>query len=87
MRVRMLTTYAGPSGTAREGEAITLSDAEGTALVDGGYAVALDAPAPAPAPEPEPAAPEPEQLAVVEEATEPAAEQRETAVVKRTRRK
>lgn len=41
MRVRMLTTAAGPGGVYHAGETWDLADAEAMALVRGGYAAAL----------------------------------------------
>jgi len=46
MRIRMKTTAAGPLGSKREGEHYDVDDAEGQALIDGGYAEKVEPPAP-----------------------------------------
>lgn len=42
-RVRMLTTAASPDGVYQRGEFWELGDAQAAALIDGGYAEAVDA--------------------------------------------
>lgn len=39
MKIRMITLSAGPDGARQPGRTYTVSDAEGKALVGGGYAV------------------------------------------------
>lgn len=41
MQVQLKTIYAGPTGVRQPGDTIEVSDAEGQALVDGKYAVAV----------------------------------------------
>jgi hypothetical protein len=38
MRVKMLTTYAGPAGSCAPGKTIDLPEAQAKGLIDGGYA-------------------------------------------------
>ena len=44
MRVKYITRDAGPEGVHEPGDICEVSEAEGRALMEGGYAVALDAP-------------------------------------------
>ena len=44
MRVRLKTLYAGPSGVTHPGQIVDLPAAEAVALLNGGYADAVDAP-------------------------------------------
>ncbi len=44
MRVKYITRDAGPEGVHEPGDICEVSEAEGRALTEGGYAVALDAP-------------------------------------------
>lgn len=44
MKVRLLTTYAGPAGAASRGAVLELSAAEATGLIEGGYAVPAGGP-------------------------------------------
>ena len=46
MIVRMKTTSAGPAGSRYAGKEYPVSAEEGRALVDGGFAVRVDAPEP-----------------------------------------
>lgn len=48
MRVRMLTTAAGPDGTYHVGETWNVPQDDGVGLVVGGYATALDPVVPVP---------------------------------------
>ena len=48
MRIRLNSLYAGPAGIIQPGQEVDMPEAVAAALVNGGYAVALDAP-----PEPE----------------------------------
>jgi hypothetical protein len=57
-RIRMLTLAAGPWGSVQPGTELDLSQAQAEALIEGGYAVAIDAP------------PEAATAALVETATE-----------------
>ena len=41
MQIKMLTRYAGPSGTCKPGEVITLSEKEAKSLISGGYALSV----------------------------------------------
>lgn len=43
MRIRMLTTMAGPEGSARAGQIVEMDDARAVGLLDGGYAEAVKA--------------------------------------------
>lgn len=55
MRVRMLTTAAGPDGVLLAGSTVDLPDDQALSFLRGGYAEAvLTASAPQPTPEPEP---------------------------------
>jgi predicted patatin/cPLA2 family phospholipase len=64
MRVRMLTTAAGPAGVWMAGSIQEVSDEQGRHFVDGGYAEAIPVPpAPRLGPEPEPVAETPEPVA------------------------
>lgn len=54
MRVRMLTTAAGPDGVWMAGATVELTEEQAHSLLGGGYAEAVPA-TPAPTPEPEPA--------------------------------
>lgn len=58
MKIRMLSTAAGPDRTLIEGREYTLDDAEAAGLVEGNYAEQVPEPAPA---EEEPQAAPPEQ--------------------------
>lgn len=42
MRIRMLTLMAGPEGIRSPGSVVELSPADAHALIDGGFAVAID---------------------------------------------
>ena len=44
MRVRMITTLAGPQGAASAGQEVDLDAKTATALIEGGYARAVKAP-------------------------------------------
>lgn len=50
MRIKMITTAAGPDFSAKPGEVLTVSNERGAAWVALGYAIAMDPPAPEPAP-------------------------------------
>lgn len=41
MRVKMLSTYAGPAGSCAPGKTIDLPDDQAKGLIDGGYAEAV----------------------------------------------
>jgi hypothetical protein len=45
MKVRMKTLMAGPEGTFAAGQVADLPEAQAQALIEGGYAVAVEAPA------------------------------------------
>lgn len=70
MRIKMKSTAAGPNGSKREGEIYDVADAEGQALIDGGYAEQVAEPVAevAPEPAPTPAASAPAVPAVVDSA-------------------
>lgn len=51
MRIRMLTTAAGPEGVRLVGQVVAVADDEANALIEGGYAEAVETP-------PRPSAPE-----------------------------
>ena len=42
MKVRMKTIYAGPAGNAQPGQTLDCDDETGQALIDGGYAEAIE---------------------------------------------
>lgn len=70
MRVKLLSRMAGPTGNWEAGSVISVPEAQGKALVDGRFAVALQDPpvAPPPAPparEPESASLEPKESAML----------------------
>lgn len=75
----MRTYYAGPSGSAGPGGALTVSDEEGAALIAGNYAEAVPEPETATAPAPEVA------IEVVETATVAPAETTEAPHAKKPR--
>ena len=43
MRIKMLTTMAGPDGSANAGQVIDMDDERAVALLEGGYAEAVKA--------------------------------------------
>lgn len=45
MKVKLITTYAGPLGTWMAGAIVDLPDEEAKGLVDGGYATRVEVPA------------------------------------------
>lgn len=47
MKIRLKTIMAGPGGAAGPGDVVDVPDDEASALIEGGYATAVDEPAPA----------------------------------------
>jgi hypothetical protein len=79
MKVKMITTMAGPRGGYQPGQVVDVSEWEAVQLVNGGFAEMVTTPAPPkpPAP-PQPAPPIPPEAAI-ETADDVEAESRETA--------
>ena len=48
MKIRLKTIMAGPGGSAGPGDVVDVPDDEASALIEGGYATAVDEPTPAP---------------------------------------
>lgn len=71
MLVKMLSTMAGPAGTANAGSTVDLPTAQAYALIEGGYAEQIGAAAPS-------------EDAAAETAAAPAAE---TAAIRKTKRR
>ncbi|MFM2345357.1 MAG: hypothetical protein RL654_110 [Pseudomonadota bacterium] len=47
MKIRLKTIMAGPGGSAGPGDVVDVPDDEAAALIEGGYASAVDEPTPA----------------------------------------
>lgn len=81
MRVRLLSVYAGPRGVFHPKDFLDVPEAEARALIDGGYAIAVEQAVADPAPEAAVESPE------VEAAVEPPADERRVADARPLRRR